>query len=108
MKISMATWFRAAARAIPQKVEGIGRNTFASSRAMMRPLSGNAVSWPSYIERYAAPLNLELAATLLPEKWARFREIKQEIFALMAEADEIAPYLRNVVVSKPDTWIPLQ
>ncbi|MGA3130658.1 MAG: HNH endonuclease [Terracidiphilus sp.] len=54
----------------------------------------------SYIGRYAAPVNLNYAAEQLPNEWMRYREIKKEIFRLMAEADAIAAHLRDVVVSK--------
>jgi hypothetical protein len=59
----------------------------------------------SYLERYAAPVDLAQAATLMPVKWARFRAIKREIFSLMAEADLLAPYLRTVVVAAPDPLV---
>jgi hypothetical protein len=52
-----------------------------------------------YRDRYAFPVNLEQAAELLPEEWARYCQIKQEIFRLMAEADKIATRLRTVVAS---------
>jgi hypothetical protein len=54
----------------------------------------------SYIDRYAAPVNLKRAAEMLPDDWMRYCEIKREIFRLMAEADTVATRLRGVVASK--------
>ena len=54
----------------------------------------------SYLDRYAAPVNLKRAAEMLPDDWKRYSEIKQEIFRLVAAADTIAARLRGVVASK--------
>ena len=54
----------------------------------------------SYLARYAAPVNLKQAAEILPVEWMRYREIKEEIFRLMTEADIIANRLRGVVAAK--------
>src|SRR6202040_537414 len=53
----------------------------------------------SYLVRYASPVNLKRAAEMLPDDWIRYCEIKQEIFRLMTEADNIATRLRAVVAS---------
>lgn len=55
----------------------------------------------SCLERYAAPVTLDRAAEMLPGDWMRYREIKEKLFLLMAEADAIAARLRGVVASKP-------
>jgi hypothetical protein len=55
----------------------------------------------SYLEHYAAPVNLEQAAILRPAECARYREVRLMMFSLMAEADEIASELRRVIVSEP-------
>lgn len=54
----------------------------------------------TYLERYAAPVNLKYAAEQLPNEWMRYCETKREVFRLMAEADVIAANLRDVVISK--------
>jgi HNH endonuclease len=51
----------------------------------------------SYLGRYAVPVNVNRATEMLPDDWARYCEIKQEVFRLMAEADNIAARLRGVV-----------
>jgi 5-methylcytosine-specific restriction endonuclease McrA len=56
-----------------------------------------------YIDRYAALVNLKRAAETLPDDWARYCAIKQEIFKLMAEADTIATRLRGLVAAKEVT-----
>jgi hypothetical protein len=52
----------------------------------------------SYRDQYAAPVDLKRAAEMLPEDSARYAELKNEIFRLMAQADTIAVRLRAVVV----------
>lgn len=54
----------------------------------------------SYLDRYAASVNLKRAAEILPDDWMRYCEIKQQILRLMAEADTVATRLRSVVASK--------
>jgi hypothetical protein len=55
----------------------------------------------THLERYAIPVDLERLALLMPEKWARFCELKRLMFSFMAEADEIAAELCSAVASKP-------
>ena len=52
----------------------------------------------SYMARYAKPLDLTQIERYLPEDWNRFERIKEEIFVLMNEADEIAERLRKKIV----------
>jgi RNA polymerase subunit RPABC4/transcription elongation factor Spt4 len=54
----------------------------------------------SYLGQYAARVNTGRAAELRPDEWKRYGEIKEKIFELMKEADNIAKNLRDVVVSR--------
>jgi hypothetical protein len=51
-----------------------------------------------YLDTYARPVNTEEMKIVCPEDWKRFCEIKQQIFSLMREADEIAPRLREAAL----------
>jgi hypothetical protein len=50
----------------------------------------------NYLDAYAVPVDLERMRAAHPEDWGRFYEIRDQIFALMREADEIATRLRQV------------
>jgi hypothetical protein len=54
----------------------------------------------SYLAKYATPVNLENAKAQLPDDWIRYCAIKEEIFNLMKEADELADHLRAVATKK--------
>lgn len=54
----------------------------------------------AFLTGYAVEVDLSRVGEVLPDDWARFAGIKQEILRLMGEADVIAGRLRAAVVSK--------
>ncbi len=53
----------------------------------------------SYLSK-ATEVNLKRPEEMFPVEWKRYAEIKEEIFNLMREADEIAEKLNKVVASR--------
>jgi len=51
----------------------------------------------SYRDRYAALVSLEYAKKQSPDDWTRYGQIKDEIFKLMNEADDVAARLRDTI-----------
>jgi hypothetical protein len=52
----------------------------------------------SYQRRFAKEINLSELQRKLPNEYAEFQSVKQEIFELMKKADEIAKQLRDRIV----------
>ncbi len=55
-----------------------------------------------YLHRFASRVDLAHAARRCPREWNRYVALKQRIFNLMMEADQIAAHLRDVVVVAAD------
>ncbi|CAA9891349.1 conserved hypothetical protein [Candidatus Methylobacter favarea] len=51
----------------------------------------------AYLDGYAKPVDIDKIKTAMPEEWARYANIKKQIFDLMREADEIADKIRRDV-----------
>jgi hypothetical protein len=52
----------------------------------------------TYLNRFAKPINIEQIEKTMPEDWAKYASIKNQIFGLMIEADEVAERIRNRAV----------
>jgi len=49
----------------------------------------------TYLNRFATPIDVEKIETNAPDDWARYASIKNQIFVLMREADQVAERIRN-------------
>jgi 5-methylcytosine-specific restriction endonuclease McrA len=49
----------------------------------------------SYLDRYAKPVDIGKIKTEMPEEWARYANVKEQVFELMKEADIIAEKIRR-------------
>ena len=53
----------------------------------------------AYAAKYAVVIDPKVAATLLPDDWKRYVEIREKILSLMKEADKIAAGLQDAVLA---------
>lgn len=49
----------------------------------------------AYLEQYAKPVDIDRIKTEMPDEWARYANVKEQIFELMKEADKIAEKIRR-------------
>jgi len=48
-----------------------------------------------YLSRFAKPINIERIARSMPDDWAEYLSIKNQIFELMIKADQVAERIRS-------------
>jgi len=71
-------------------------NTISDSNRrelLLRRLSG-------YVAQFAKPIDLKSAETANPVDWKRYQELRQEVIALLKEADNVASRLRVSIVPR--------